>query len=62
MQLIMLPLNMKMMKAQIGNVDASTQNTIANTKKVGFDIDEIKSVFRGLDISNEQQEVNFEVS
>lgn len=57
MQLIMLPLNMKMMKAQIGNVDASTQNTIANTKKVGFDIDEIKSRIRGLDISNEQQEV-----
>lgn len=57
MQLIMLPLNMKMMKAQIGNVDASTQNTIANTKKVGFDIDEIKTRIRGLDISNDQQEV-----
>lgn len=64
LQLVSLPLQMRMMKAQIDNVNANTEKTRVDTEKSSAETDEIrqrigeiKSRVKGLDISNEQQNI-----
>lgn len=57
MQAITLPMQLKMMKAQIGNVNADTQKKIVDAEKSGTEIEQIKANIRSLGISNEQQSI-----
>lgn len=64
LQMVSLPLQLRMMKAQIDNVNANTAKTRVDTEKSGTESDEIKqriieakSRIKGLDISNDQQNI-----
>lgn len=57
MQLSLLPLQAKMLKAQTANVNADTYKKEAETGKIGYEIDEIREKIRGLGLSNEQERI-----
>lgn len=57
MQFFMLPMQMKMLGAQIGNINADTDKKIAETGRIGYEIEEMREKIRGLGLSNEQERI-----
>lgn len=57
LQALMLPAQLRALNAQTDNVRADTEKKRVETEKTGTEIDELKAKIRGLDISNEQQDI-----
>lgn len=56
-QAVMIPAQLRMLKAQTHNVEADTEKKKVETAKFGSEIEEIKEKVKSLGISNEQQSV-----